>query len=83
MGSGDPQVIEERPLYPEKVTVQCALWSEYMIGIYFFENVDGTTITVNSERYVHMITESFFSVIEVYNLENMWFQQYGTTCNAT
>jgi hypothetical protein len=58
-GSENPQVIEERPLHPEKVTVWCALWSEGVIGPYFFENDDGTTVTVNSERYGHMITDFF------------------------
>jgi len=58
-GSENPQVIEERPLHPEKVTVWCAFWSEGVIGPYFFENDDGTTVTVNSERYGHMITDFF------------------------
>ena len=48
-GSENPQVVEERPLQPEKVTVWCALWSECVIRPYFFENDDGTTVTVNSE----------------------------------
>ena len=56
------QVIKESPLHPEKVTVCCALWSEGVIGPYFFENEDGTTVTVNSERYGHMINGFFFFV---------------------
>ena len=51
-GSENPQVIEERPLNLEKVTVWCVLWSEGVIRPYFFKNDDGTTVTVNSERYV-------------------------------
>ena len=31
-GSKNPQVIEERPLHPEKVTVWWALWAEGVIG---------------------------------------------------
>ena len=31
-GSENPQVIEERSLHPEKVTVWYALWSEGVIG---------------------------------------------------
>ena len=83
LGSENPQVIEERPLHPEKVTVWCALWSEGVIGPYFFENDDGTTVTVNSERYGHMITDFFLPAIEEYDLENMWFQQDGATCHTT
>ena len=56
--SEKPQVIEERPLHPEKVTVWCALWSE---GV--FENDDGTTIAVNLERYGHMIIDFFFCLL--------------------
>ena len=37
-GSAYPQVIEEKPLHPEKVTVCCALWSKGVIGTYFVEN---------------------------------------------
>ena len=33
-GSENSQDIEQRPLYPEKVTVWCALWSEGVIGWY-------------------------------------------------
>ena len=32
-GSEKPQVIEERPLQPRKVTVWCALWSDLTILI--------------------------------------------------
>ena len=60
-GSKNPHIIEERLLYLEKITVWCALWSECMIGPYFFENDNGTIITVNWERYGHMITAFFFA----------------------
>ena len=50
-----------------------------MIGPYFFKNDNGTTVTVNSKRYGHMI-DIFLSAIEEYDLENMWFQQDGDTC---
>ena len=47
-GSGCPQVIEEKPLHSEKVNIWCFLWSECVIGPYFFKNDNGTTVTVNS-----------------------------------
>ena len=31
-GPENPQVIEEKPLHPEKVIVGCALWSEGVTG---------------------------------------------------
>ena len=38
-----------------KSTVWRALWSEGVVGPYFFENDNGTTVSVNSERYGHII----------------------------
>ena len=60
-GPENPQVIEDRPLHPEKVTVLCALWCERVIELYFFENENGTTVTVYSQRCGHMITAFFFA----------------------
>ena len=60
-GSENAQVIEENPLHPEKLTVWCVLWFEGIIGLYFCENDDGTTVAVNSERYGHMIIDFFFA----------------------
>ena len=52
----------------EKVIVWCDLWSEGMIEPYFFENDDGTTVTVNSEGYGYLITDFFLSAIEKYEI---------------
>ena len=41
-GSENPQVIEERRLHPEKVSVWCALLSE---GPYLFENDNGNYLS--------------------------------------
>ena len=53
-----------------------------MIGPYFFKDDNGTAVTVNSERYDHMITDFFFAAIEVYDVENMWFQLGDATCHT-
>ena len=53
-----------------------------MIGPYFFENDDGTTVTVKSLRYGRMITGFYMPAIEEYDLENMWFQQDDATCHT-
>ena len=63
--SENPQVIEEKPLQSEKATVWYALWSEGVIGPYFFENDDRTTVNINLERYGHM------PAIEENELENI------------
>ena len=67
----------------KKITVWCTLWSERVIGPYFFENHYRTTVTVSSERYGHMKTDFFLPVVEEYDLKNMWFQQVGATCHRT
>ena len=46
-GSEYPQVIEERSLHLEKVTVGCAVWSEVVIGP-LFENGDETTTYIHN-----------------------------------
>ena len=56
MATENPQVIEGRPLPPEKGNVWSVIWFEVVIGPYFLENDDGTTVNVNSE---HMITAFF------------------------
>ena len=67
--SENSQVIEERPLHPEKVTVWCVLCCKGVTGLYFFENDDGSVVTVHSEFYSHMITDFFLPDIEEYDLE--------------
>jgi len=81
-GSENPQVIEEMPLHPDKVTVWCALWSKGVIGPYFFEDANGQTVTVNSERYGRMIRDFFWPAIEDHDLDDMWFQD-GATSHTT
>ena len=66
------QVIEERPFHLEKVTVWCALWCESVIGSYFFENDDRTTVIINSKRYGHIITD-FFCLL----LKNTTWRRYS------
>ena len=81
-GSENPQVIEEKPLHPKKVTVWCGLWSEGEIRPYFLEINDRTAVTGNSEHYGHMITAFFFPALEEYDLENKWFQEDGAACHT-
>ena len=50
--SENPQLIEQRPLHPEKAIVWCALLYEGVIGLYFFENDDATTVSVKQSVVV-------------------------------
>ncbi|GFT40245.1 uncharacterized protein TNCV_627491 [Trichonephila clavipes] len=55
----NPQVYVQTPLYPEKLTVWCALWAGGIISPYFFKNDEGHNVTVNGDRYRAMITNFF------------------------
>ncbi|GFV69438.1 uncharacterized protein TNCV_2778531 [Trichonephila clavipes] len=47
----NPQVYDEKPSHPEKLTVWCALWAGGIIGPYFFKNNEGHNVTVHGDRY--------------------------------
>ena len=51
----NPLNIHEKPLHSERVTVWCAIGIFGIIGPYFFEDENGATVTVNAERYIHML----------------------------
>ncbi|GFV12640.1 DUF4817 domain-containing protein [Trichonephila clavipes] len=55
----NPQVYVETSLYPETLTVWCALWAGGIIGPYFFKNDESHNVTVNGDRYKAMITNFF------------------------
>jgi|UniRef100_A0A2S2QFU9 hypothetical protein len=55
----NPQQLHEEPLHTPKVTVWCAKSATQIIGPYFIED-NGQTTTVNSERYIEMLTQLFF-----------------------
>lgn len=80
--SENPREIHEHPLHPVKVTVWCGITSSRIIGPYFFEDVDGNTVTVNGNRYRQMLQEYFFPEVEDMNTENIWFQQDGATAHT-
>ena len=51
--------VTQKPLHSPKVTVCAALSGKKIIGPFFFENENGITVTVNSERYI-VILERFW-----------------------
>ncbi|GFV73013.1 putative DD41D transposase [Trichonephila clavipes] len=77
----NPQVYVETPLHPEKLT-WCALWVGGIIGPYFFKNDEGHNVTVNGDRYRAMITNLSFPELNNYDVQELWFQQDGTTCHT-
>lgn len=51
-----PQLIVKQPFYDQNITFWCGICTDMIIGPYFFEDNDGATVCVNSERYRVMIT---------------------------
>ncbi|GFY05601.1 putative DD41D transposase [Trichonephila clavipes] len=78
----NPQVYVEKPLHPEKLTVWCALRAGGIIGPYFFKNDEDHNVTVNGERYRAMITNFFIPELNNHDVQELWFQQDGTTCHT-
>ncbi|GFU37672.1 potassium voltage-gated channel subfamily KQT member 2 [Trichonephila clavipes] len=78
----NPQVYVETPLYPEKLTVWCALWAGGIMGPYFFKNDEGHNVTVNGDRYRAMITNFFNPELNNHDVQELWFQQDGATCHT-
>ncbi|GFU16395.1 transposable element Tc3 transposase [Trichonephila clavipes] len=76
------QVYVETPLHPEILTVWCALWAGGIIGPYFFKNDEGHNVTVNGDRYRAMITNFFIPELNNHDVQELWFQQDGTTCHT-
>ncbi|GFU70849.1 uncharacterized protein TNCV_1005291 [Trichonephila clavipes] len=78
----NPQVYVETPLHPEKLTVWCALYAGGIIGPYFFKNDEGHNVPVNGDRYRAMITKFFIPKLNNHDVQELWFQQDGATCNT-
>ncbi|GFY08936.1 putative transposable element [Trichonephila clavipes] len=78
----NPQVYVETPLHPEKLTVWCALWAGEIIRPYFFKTDEGHNVTVNSDRYRAMITNFFIHELNNHGVQELWFQQDGSTCHT-
>ena len=49
-GRENPQVVHDRLLQSERVTVWCAVTYSYVIGPYFFKDKNGAAVTVTAER---------------------------------
>jgi len=80
----NPQELHQRPLHSERLTVWCGIASFGVLGPYFFEDNEGATITVTSERYVAMLRN--FCEPELchrgIDLSSVWFQQDGATAHT-
>jgi hypothetical protein len=68
-------------LSTQRVTVWCAIANFGVIGPYFFENEHGATVSVNVERYIHMLNTFLHPQLRKRRLrmQNVYFQQDGAT----
>jgi hypothetical protein len=83
-GTQNPHEIEEKPLHVEKCTAWCAISTHGIIGPYWFEEPEsGSALTVNQERYRHVLTKFWTALLRRVETErrrrNQWFQQDGAT----
>ena len=74
-----PNVIIEKPMHPQRVSVWFGFWYGGIIGAFFLENEQGAAVPINGKRYRAMLNEFLFPKIEEDYMDGIWFQQYGTT----
>lgn len=81
----NPKLKHQKPLHSPKVTVWAAISSKGVIGPFFFEDLRGRNVTVNTERYTTMLEGFFTSEIENSRIVNSrtWFQQDGATSHTS
>ena len=60
-----------------RILVQRHNWA-----IFFFENEQGETVTVNDNCYRAMLNEFLLTKIEEEDISNIWFEQDGATCHT-
>lgn len=85
-GTCKPPFVNERPLHDKKCTVWMALSSHGIIGPFFFEDEEGNTVTVTSERYVKVMAKFWAAFQRARSGELDWFMQDGApphTANIT
>lgn len=77
----NPHQLHEKPLHDHKVTVWCGVSIFGIVGPYFFEEND-ETVTINSERYIHMLETFLRPELRRLGQNQVWFQQDGATAHT-
>ena len=80
----NPLELHQKPLHSQKVTVWCGFSAFGIIGPYFFEDQNGNTVTVTSDRYVAMLNEFVFPQLQNLNIDlaSVYFQHDGATAHT-
>ncbi|KAI6661966.1 hypothetical protein LOD99_9635 [Oopsacas minuta] len=55
--------LDSKPLTQEKVTVWCSVGSKRIIGPYFYENNEGSRVTVNGVQYLDMLKSYYIPTL--------------------
>lgn len=78
----NPHEIVQQGLHDKKVTVWCGFTANFIIGPYFFEEIqngEAVSVTVTGERYLQMLRD--YAIPQLQNehegIENMIFMQDG------
>jgi hypothetical protein len=74
----NPPELHQCPLYNAKVTGWCAISPHGIIGPYFFENVEGHTLSVNAKRYKVMLETLLQNELHCHQLDSNKMQQLFT-----
>lgn len=82
-GPENPYKVQEKELYPQRVTVWCGFWVGGIIGPYFFEDEEGHAVTVNGIRYRQMIRNFLWFQLNGMDIQELWFQQDGATSHTS
>ncbi|XP_075215399.1 uncharacterized protein LOC142321286 [Lycorma delicatula] len=77
----NPRQLHERPLHSQHVTVWCAVADFGIIGPYFFDE-EGRTVTVTSQRYVHVLNNFLKPKPNEIGNPVVWYQQDGATAHT-
>ena len=75
--------MHQAPLHSEKVTVWCGVSAFGILGPNFFQDANGQSATVTSDRYVVMLRE-FLHELRQWRVDTrlVWFQQDGATAHT-
>ena len=80
-GTAPPEDVLQRPLHSTKCTAWVAISKHGIIGPFWFEDENGQSVTVNTERYL-VVLRKFWAALGRHRgitRDEQWFQQDGAT----
>jgi len=80
-GQQSNQIFPGKALHSSKVNVWCRIWAKSVIGPYFIEYAAGKLLTVNGERYRHMIETFLKPYLNDFGVESGWLNRNDEKTN--